>query len=548
MPTCPFINDHNSTKYILPSDIKAYITDPALLDKYRKNFIFTCSSHSRGTKICQECESIIQEKNEFSCHSYQCPKCHFANCSKCFNGCHAPLYDCPKVRQFINQGHFDILIRKKEQEKWMIRELRLHSYRSEHRDEYDAYFDQQIENSKKTLSDYSKEKTDEIAIINSDIESLKTKKGSLSDPDEIQAIEKLIQKEEEIKEELVRQESLNSQVRNRFIKYIADLKEHYYNAFVYEKEDRHDFFVCQFNSFIEDLFTTLDCDPDKKYGKDTIIYCPGCQTPISPTGGCLPITCAVCRKEFCASCGKPWKPSHTNMYVCPFTHVDLLKREQQQDVIADNELPKNCKHCPSCHSPIMKVAGSNVVKCSHCNHCFCWECLHPLDETHKNHFGCPSMRKYNGNEQEDKNDENPNDMSFHPMPISPEKVIEFSKWCELADLHHKMMVEIGQTKSLYTHQISQMLKDEELATRYNNDIIFGKSVIAWGYAELLYIDEKEAARLGSMLHLLQAQVDILVDSIKNPWMKNPSAYFNHNIQFLYQRINDILNFVESVHK
>lgn len=546
-PTCPFSNEHKSTTLILPSDITTYITDPVLLEKYHKNFTFTCSLNCKGIKICKCCENIILDKNEFNCHTCQCQKCHFTYCAKCFSGCHAPLYDCTKVNQFINQGHFDILLLKKEQEEWIKRELRLHSYRSEHRDEYNAYFDQQIEKCKKILSDETKAKSDEISQLSADIESFKTKKESISDPEEVQSIERLIKRGEEIKEELVRQERLNSQSRNNFIQYIDDLKEHYFNAFIYEKEDMHDFFVCQFKSFIDDLFIKLDCNPDKKIGTETIINCPECGTPISPTGGCLIIKCVVCQKDFCASCGMPWDPSNKKYYECPITHVNLLKPEQKEE--EDFALPKNCKCCPKCHSPIMRSAGSNVMTCTRCNHCFCWECLGPWDQTHENHFGCPSIKKYDKEEIEKLNDnENPDDKSFHPMPISPEKVIEFSKWCKLASQHHKIMVEIVNSKTLYTQKIQQMLNDTDLAIKYNNDIKFGESIIAWGYAELFYINDNETAKLAASLDSLKALLDILVGSIKNPWMKNPSAYFNYNIQLLYQKINGILNFVESVHK
>lgn len=544
-PTCPYKDSHKNRTLILPSDIQEYITEPALLEKYQKIFINTCSLNCKGIKKCDYCDHIIQEKTEFSCHTYQCPKCHYAYCSKCYNGCHAPLYDCVRVKQFIHQGHYDILLLKKEQEQWIKRELRLHDYRLDHRDEYNAYFDQQIENCKKILSEESKEKSDEISQINSDIESLKTKKGSLSDPEEVQAIEKLIQKEEEIKEELVRQERLDSQNRTKFIEYIADLKEHYYNAFIYEKEDRHDFFVCQFKEFIDGLFIELDCDSDKRYGDNTIVNCPRCGTPISPHGGCIHMTCAVCRQEFCRFCSKPWEPDHKDFYTCPFTHEEIGRKQQKSE--DDFDLPKNCKQCPSCHSAVMKAGGSNVMICSRCKHCFCWECLGPWDQSHNNHFGCPSMKKYDKKEIEDKNDIDPNDMSFHPMPISPEKVIEFAKWSRLANLHQQNMDEIDTVKNPYAQKIVQLLKNDELAAKYNNDIKFGKSIIAWSYAELFYI-EKDAAKLAVMVHLLKALVDNLVDSIENPWMKNPSSYFNHNIELLYLRINNILNFVQSVNK
>ena len=247
-PECPLAKNHIYKELILPSDIKAYITDPALLEKYYKNFIYTCAVNCRGIRICGFCSNVIQEKNEFGCYTYQCPICHYPACSKCYycycskcsNDCHAPLYDCVRTKQFINQGHLDILLLRKEQDQWIKRELSCHSYRLEHKEEYDSYFDQQIENCKKILSDDSKEKADEISQVSSDIENLKTKKGSLSDPEEVQAIEKLIQKEEEIKGELVRLERLNAQNRSKFIEYMNDFKEHYYNAFIYENQ----FFIC----------------------------------------------------------------------------------------------------------------------------------------------------------------------------------------------------------------------------------------------------------------------------------------------------------------
>jgi LSD1 subclass zinc finger protein len=58
------------------------------------------------------------------------------------------------------------------------------------------------------------------------------------------------------------------------------------------------------------------------------------------------------------------------------------RRRNKDDSLApdkDNEksekyISNQCKRCPSCNTPISKISGCNVIKCSQCETQFCYTC------------------------------------------------------------------------------------------------------------------------------------------------------------------------------
>lgn len=107
------------------------------------------------------------------------------------------------------------------------------------------------------------------------------------------------------------------------------------------------------------------------------------------------VSCQVCGLEFCFSC---FRPPHR-----PAT-CDMLKK---WDVILSKNEPslavieKTTKGCPNCSIRVEKNQGCNHMKCTQCQHEYCWVCLGPWSEHGASHYvcekRCPKEMRKEGN-------------------------------------------------------------------------------------------------------------------------------------------------------
>jgi len=94
-----------------------------------------------------------------------------------------------------------------------------------------------------------------------------------------------------------------------------------------------------------------------------------------PTTGCTNIldsshSCQTCKKFFCRKCNGELVTGH----VC-----------NDDDVKSVDEINRNCKPCPNCHSIIYRSEGCSQMWCTNCKHAFDWISGKILDTTRNFH-------------------------------------------------------------------------------------------------------------------------------------------------------------------
>lgn len=131
---------------------------------------------------------------------------------------------------------------------------------------------------------------------------------------------------------------------------------------------------------------------------DSFIYvnpyvkkCPKCKILIQVeiikgayTGG-YEILCNNCSYNFCSCCYSEWHPMINCKLLEKYKTVTLTQHEYP--ILTRNSineemldwLKSKTKMCPNCKEVIEKNKGCNYMKCSKCQHKFCWECLVTYD-------------------------------------------------------------------------------------------------------------------------------------------------------------------------
>lgn len=128
-----------------------------------------------------------------------------------------------------------------------------------------------------------------------------------------------------------------------------------------------------------------------------IIHCPfpDCDELIElnnlQMGFLLPQHFVSCQEEhrFCLRC-RGLEESHDNK-TCENINEKLLNEIQEINK-KDNY---NYKQCPMCKIIIEKIEGCNHMKCSNCDHEFCWLCLQEYEDDHYAYYnfsGCPGLK------------------------------------------------------------------------------------------------------------------------------------------------------------
>ena len=81
------------------------------------------------------------------------------------------------------------------------------------------------------------------------------------------------------------------------------------------------------------------------------------------------IQCPSCLKSFCSLCQK-----RNHVGNCVVYDTDYFHSKQYVQSIYEELLSKSLKHCPNCHSPVVKSYGCNKIDCI-CGSIFCYQCL-----------------------------------------------------------------------------------------------------------------------------------------------------------------------------
>lgn len=81
-----------------------------------------------------------------------------------------------------------------------------------------------------------------------------------------------------------------------------------------------------------------------------------------------------CGEVFCARCGGTWHAPAS---------CDAMRRwgeKCRSESETSNWMMVNTKPCPKCRTRIEKNQGCNHMRCTHCDHHFCWVCMGPWDD------------------------------------------------------------------------------------------------------------------------------------------------------------------------
>lgn len=225
------------------------------------------------------------------------------------------------------------------------------------------------------------------------------------------------------------------------------------------------------------------------------------------------------------------------------------------------------KYCPKCYSPILRNAGCLRYFCQSCGNEFCWACLKDWRKIHFHDHVCNQLsiamfeKKFpvlNGINYDDEDDK-----KFYRIPFDFEKQAMFGRWNHLRKEKMKIIESNESLSFIFSRsndendvkfRLIQMMSNEadqkedskKLASKLLSDVLFAKSVIAWSYPAMFYIDDDiERKILEVKVDLLNEEVSDLIDSIKGQKIENPVEYFTQRNQKLNDDIESILAFVKN---
>ncbi|TKR77213.1 hypothetical protein L596_018226 [Steinernema carpocapsae] len=99
------------------------------------------------------------------------------------------------------------------------------------------------------------------------------------------------------------------------------------------------------------------------------------------------VTCTKCKTTFCFLCGAD--------YHVPI-NCEMLKKwikKCNDDSETAHYLSANTKNCPKCDSLIEKSGGCNHMKCSKCQHDFCWMCSSEWKTHGTEYYNCSRYKE-----------------------------------------------------------------------------------------------------------------------------------------------------------
>jgi len=144
----------------------------------------------------------------------------------------------------------------------------------------------------------------------------------------------------------------------------------------------------------------------------TVRQCPTPNCPIRylyehDTENPEPIKCPGCNQQYCPNCGI----LHDRNLTCTQAANGNTETDNS-DIRANREwIEKNTRACPTCGTRIHKFEGCDYVKCTNCEHAFCFNCLE-IDPIH--HF-CNKPRAASST-QAHANQERQQAERAHPQP------------------------------------------------------------------------------------------------------------------------------------
>lgn len=123
-----------------------------------------------------------------------------------------------------------------------------------------------------------------------------------------------------------------------------------------------------------------------------IKHCPTANCPysfINEDNNNVRTTCPSCNKTYCSNC----LVNHDQEISC-----ENARKAKENDETFEKWKNENTKNCPQCQTVIQRDGGCNTIRCSRCEHAFCWYCLGAYD--HQHHV-CRPVGPATANRQDD---------------------------------------------------------------------------------------------------------------------------------------------------
>lgn len=527
-------NDEICSSEIMMDDIKNFLNDDELFEKYQKVILDKETSVFQGVRKCpnEYCDSIITPLNEISCNVGRCSQCGAFVCLKCRQECHAPLISCSKVDDFFVTLAESMKQLLEDQKKWVKREKSLISLRmSNNRKEIHSNFNVQIQTLKRKYTEINKEQSKIISIMNSELQRIHKE------------IVHLRQKRINLDPESTEYKILSNEIKK--------VQASYNQKEVIIKRRQIDY-----ENQIRNQNVELE-----SYEKEELLLCD------------------------CYSLTGSFKASFFNYEVFMNGHaisrIKLLSQDwiksqynkEQDERTAEAVITGIFKRCPNCNTPIERISGCNHMTCGICGFQFCYICGGPWSD----HIGyiCPkyslgSQMPKSKVKKQPKGDKT----NFYQPPMSVEKRVDyfrynnaFSQFQINKEKYDKLFADFKNKKNLKREPGEIVYSDSKLCTRNKiakvllkdverdkikmktysimNQVLFAQSVIMWGYPALYYmINNPDKAMLFEYkLFLLEEATNNFVSILQNP--KNSTTKdFDTNVNVLESQIKCILEMAE----
>lgn len=524
---------------ILINDVKNFLNDDKLFEKYKKILLDKETSVYQGVRRCpnEYCDAVITPVNEIQCHVGRCSQCRGFVCLKCRQDCHAPIIDCTKVDHFFVTLADSMKELKESQNKWIKREKKLAVYRHNHKKEFHSAYNviiQQLKTKYRELNRKEVQQMDEIESILKELQKkivclrkrkineINTKAERISIDFELKELQSEYSKNEVVLKRL-QAESQNNQ--DNLIKELE----------FYENEEK-----------LLDKCYSSSADSELNFLKFDIAMNDH----------------AISRIKFLS---QDWIQN------------SLLK--QQTEKTSEVVITGIFKKCPDCKTPIERISGCNHMICSICGCQFCYIC----GDYWSKHIGyiCPKYELKSNTEnaakQKKKSKKGPKlekENNFFMPPMSVEKRVDYFRWNnsysqfqvqkeKYDDVFHdfknkkNLKLEPGEffysDKKLCTrNKIAKVLlkdvdRSEVKMKTYSimNEILFAKSIVMWGYPALYYMmhNPHKAMLFEYKLLLLEEAADKFIDLLHNPG-DSSSKDFDTNVEIIDRQIIDILSIAE----